>query len=196
MNKQKGIIALGWLILAGILLVITSLAGLIKLWSNYTTNLDKQSYDRGKSVCNAEYIERDNTQLQIVMTAKIAAEKRVNEVEAKLLDQQIIIKSNYIKGIKDGKKLSDDRITAINIGTSVLYDPGIKTRDCPTINNESASSKDTTTTTGNIGTSGTELSAEASRFLLNLTEEADRITRRLILAQSVILSNLKVCNSE
>ena len=67
-----------------------------------------------------------------------------------------------------------------------MYDPG--TRSEPTNSQSTASTA--ATTNGSDGAKNTELSREASDFLLDLTYEADEVTRQLGLCQSTITTYL------
>ena len=67
-----------------------------------------------------------------------------------------------------------------------MYDPGTSSQ--PT-NSQSTTSTAATTGSGD-GAKNTELSREASDFLLDLTYEADEVTRQLGLCQSTITTYL------
>lgn len=201
-NGQRGVIAPIWLYLAGAIAVMLALAGLIKVWDNYTTGLVKGGYDRGVAETTATYTARDNAQLQAVVAAQRQAEIRAAKAESDAATAQALASSNYAKGVEDGKAKTAARVAAVHTGNLRLRDPGSQARACPAVAATTAKAASAGPAGGSDAHPAAELSAApagflstaASDFLLGLTGEADDVARQLAAAQAIIVSDRKLCN--
>lgn len=195
MNKQRGIIAMVWLYLAGAIALCVAITGLIYAWSSYTAKLDKRGYDRGVAETTAAFQKRDNAQLQAVIAAKTAAEDRAVRLEQKAAEAQAKASKSYAKGVNDGKAKTARLVAAARAGALRLRDPGNQTGGCTAGSNQAGAASPAGAAAGSNGSKGAEFSSAASEFLLNLTGEADEIARQLTAAQQVIMSDRVVCNA-
>ncbi|MCR4304978.1 MAG: lysis protein [Gallionella sp.] len=195
LRTQQGAIAPVWLYMAGAIAVMLALAGLVKVWSNYTTSLDKRGYDRGTLEATARYQARDNAQLQAVVVAQRAAEIRAAKAEADAAKAQSVASSNYAKGVQDGKNRLAAFIADSRSGAIKLRDPG-QNGTGPACGNQTGKAETAGSAPGSNGDTQGRLSGQASEFLFSLANEADEIVRQLIAAQAVIVSDRVLCNAQ
>ena len=141
------------------------------------------------------YQKRDNEQLQKVIVAQKAAEDKARKLEDTAAMEHAAALNAYRKGVNDEKVKSDSRVAAVVAGTLKLRDPGSKAGASTACDNGLAKGETPSTTTGSDGAKRTELSAEASGFLLKLTVEMDTIVRQLTAAQAIIVSDRVTCNT-
>lgn len=191
MTNQRGVIATGWLYLAGAIALLVVIGSVVRVWDVYSSKLDKRGYDRGISETEAKYAKRDNTQLQAALVAQKEAEKRAEAAETKAANLQVIAGTNYQKGVKDGQAKTDNLVAAAITGALRLRDPGGTA--CPSPNFRTGKTEIADTKPGSDGETGTHLSVQAATFLLGLTGEADTVAKQLTLAQAEITTILEVC---
>jgi hypothetical protein len=194
MNKQRGVIAMIWLVMAGLIAVGVVLTGLVVAWNSYTTRLDKAGYDRGVAETTAAYQQRDNAQLQAVVAAQKAAEDRAARAERDAATAQSVASANYSKGVKDGQVKTAALVASARAGALRLRDPGRQVGTGPACNPVGQATV-AAPAAGGDGGAGAQLSAAASEFLLALAGEADDTARQLGAAQAVIVSDRALCNA-
>lgn len=192
MRYQRGNI---YFYIAGVLAFLGLMWGVIHAWHSYTAGLDKAGYDRGVAETTAAFQKRDNAQLQAALAAKDAAEMRAAKLEQDAATAQSNASKAYAKGVKDGKAATDARIADIHSGKLGLRDPGSKAGACPPSSSEAGKAETNGPTSGSDASAGTELSGQASEFLLNLTGEADEVVKQLAAAQAVIVLDRALCNA-
>jgi hypothetical protein len=172
-------------------------------WDAYTAKLVKGGYDRGVAETNAAYTARDNKQLQAVVAAQRAAEVRAAKAEDDAAAAQILVSSNYAKGVKDGQAKTAVLVAAAKSGALRLRDPGSQTGGCTAGGSSTGAATTAAGTAGSASGAGTQLpatasgflSTDASNFLIGLTGEADDATRQLSACQVILVSDRKLCNS-
>jgi hypothetical protein len=194
MNKQRGVIALIWLYLAGAVLLTGALTGLVVAWKSYTTGLDRIGYDRGVAETTAAYQKRDNVALQAALAAQQRAEVRADQAERDAAAAQSVASSNYLKGVDDGRKKTAALVAAAHAGELRLRDPGARSGSSAACPPATGPASTASAPAGGDGAAGGELSAAAGEFLLSLAGEADDLARQLAAAQAVIVSDRALCN--
>jgi uncharacterized membrane protein len=196
MRYQRGVIAGVWLYLAGAIAFMLVLAGLIKVWNNYTTALDKQGYDRGVAESTAAYTKRDNTQLQAALSAQSVAERVAAAAERKAATAQSTASTNYQKGVNDGKTKLAAFIASARAGTVKLRDPGNQAGTGSARCNQASQGTAAGPATGSDGGAASGLLSEsATVFLASEANRADEIVMQLTAAQAVIVSDRALCNA-
>jgi hypothetical protein len=195
MNKQRGVIAVGWLLLAGALALIGSSYALLHLWQSYITSVQTTAYDNGKKAMDDEYKARDNKQLQEVIAAKDAAAERAAQLEEGMRAEQLAVLQQYNQGVKDGTDKTNAHLAALRAGALILRDPGSQAGASQPCRNPTGPSQTSTTGPINDGAGTSELSKASSGFLLTESDHADRVVRKLTACQARVLMDLKVCNA-
>lgn len=163
----------------GALLAVIAIVYLINAYGQHQFAL-------GETSKNAEWLQVQNTEL-------VKANAKIKQLEAKArADEQahVIrlseIDTQYLKDLDHVKADKDHAIAAINAGTLKLRDPAATTsHECGGSN----PSQVTASPSHSDEKAGCELSAEASRFLLDLTSEADEVAKQLNACQSVVESD-------
>jgi len=195
-KAQEGVIALVWLYVGAAILVLLALAGLVKVWSNYTSGLVKEGYDHGVAETTASYTKRDNAQLQAVVVAQRQAEDRAAKAEADAAKSQSLASANYQRGILDGKTKLAAFIDSARAGGIELRDPGSQAGTGPACDNQAGKAETTGAAgVGNGQAGGGLLSKDATVFLATEANRADEIVLQLTAAQAVIVSDRTLCNS-
>lgn len=192
---QHGIIAPIWLYAAAAIALMVALAGLIKVWNNYTTALDKKGYDRGVAETTAAYTKRDNSQLQAALAAQTVAEGVAATAERKAATAQSDASKAYNKGVNDGKAKTAQLVAAAKSGALRLRDPGNQAGTSTACNNQVSQSSVAGPAAGSDAGTGTLISAAASDFLLQLTGEADDTALQLAACQVILVSDRVLCNA-
>lgn len=180
-----------WLYLAGAVVFIAALAGLVHEWGIYTAGLERMGYNNAV----AQYTKRDNAQLQTVIAQLKAAEVRAKAAEDAQAAALTIAHDNYTKGVQDEKERTAAHIAAIRAGTLRLRDPGRKSGGISTCGSYPGPSATVSAGSGHDEAAQAGLSTTASEFLLYLTGEADEVTRQLALCQARVVSDMRVCNA-
>lgn len=193
---QQGVIAQAYLYLAGAIAVMLALAGLVKVWGNYTASLDKRGYDRGTSETTARYQARDNAQLQAVLAETRAAQDRAAKAEADAAKAQSVASSNYAKGVTDGKARLAAFIADSRAGNIRLRDPG-SSGTGPACGSQVGKAETAGTAPGSDvnGGGGGFLSESATVFLATEADRANKVVLKLIAARAVIVSDHALCNA-
>ena len=165
-------------------------AALGALWYAYST-IDGRGFDRGKAQTESAYKDRDNKALQAALAkvAQLQAEVLAREqAHEKALDQ---IRNKQRKEAADAKRQHDNDLAAVRAGTLRLRDPGATSATQCDRGTQSATGSTAGVSDG-AQTGG--LSEAAAGFLLQLVHDADRNTRQLTDAQSVIEAQRRTCN--
>lgn len=100
--------------------------------------------------------------------------------------------AKHQKEIQDEKDQRRRDVAAARSGALKLRDPGTTTSACA---GSSRTGPPATTASQRDGASLTELSAEATEFLLELANDADAVARQLTSAQAVIGEYQRVCGA-
>lgn len=195
MKKQRGIIAQGWLYLIAAIALIGALAGLVKVWDNYTSGLIKNGYDSGKAATEAAYTNRDNKALQDkVDRIKFLEQQARDRERADAKRSAEIAAQRETDRRKYENQLATD-LAAVRAGTLILRDPH-GTTTCAGVSGGSAGGEAGRPTGERDGKAGTKLSGQVTADLFTLIDDADDVTRQLAQAQAVILQDRITCNGE
>ncbi len=194
MKRQRGFGLIEVAIYAGIAVtVMATLAGLVHVWNNYTNGLIKEGYDRGVSVTDAAYKERDNTALQ----AKVARIKELEDAarETERL-QQLALKAadDRLQQEKANVQAEKTRTAAaIATGCLVRRDTAFQGGTCTGLGIRSTVSTPATAISGDNAATACQLSAEAQGSVLEIGTDADLTAKYLAAAQAVIVEYQRVC---
>jgi hypothetical protein len=190
MRRERGFV-LPFAVPTWLIYVAVLAAALGALWYAYTT-IDGRGYTRGKSETEAAFVKRDNKALQDALAKVEQLQAEVQAREQAHADRLEQIRTQQRKEAADAKRQHDADLAAVRAGTLRLRDPGspgsaaqCDHRPAPAPG-AAAGQRD--------GAPATELSAEASGFLLQLMLDADAVTRQLGDAQDVIRAQIKACN--
>lgn len=202
LKHQRGAIASMWLYVAGALILIGALTGLIVAWNNYTAGLDKRGYDRGVAETTASYVARDNQQLQAALAAQRTAEVNARNAEARAAASENLSRANYQKGLTDGQAKTAALVAAADAGTLQLRDPGQVAGTCTAGRGGVGEGPANSAGPGNDGTGAGGLpkapsgllSTDASAFLVTLAGQADVAALKIARLQARVLSDLALCN--
>jgi hypothetical protein len=192
--NQRGVIATGWLYLAGAIALLLAIAFAVKAWDGFITGVEKRGYDRGVSETTASFEKRDNAQLVKVIVEKDRAVARAAEIEGAKRKADLAAVARYKQGVEDGKLETERNIAAVRDGSLGLRDPGARAgaaRDC-----QAGAGKAPGPAARSDGAAGGEfLSAAAGVFLLEEASRADEVVKQLTAAQAIILSDRTLCNA-
>jgi len=152
----------------------------VLLVSNLSTGVWFQK--NGRTVERAEWVLRDNVALRLANAeiTRLNNEAREKErLNAAALAQVSTRHQREVKNVRDQAKRD---VAAVRAGSLVLRDPGapsgspagsgIRTTDAAACRRD--------------GQAGTDLSREASEFLLDLASEADEVVAQLTACQAVV----------
>ena len=191
MNRQSGVIAGGYIWLAGGIAAIAALTGLVVAGNKYAASLDAKGYSRGVAETTAAFQKRDNAQLQAVVAAQKVAEVRAAAAEDVASQAQETARSAYSKGIASGKAQTARLIAA----STRLRDPGASPGTCPAGSGPIGAPEVAAGPAGDSGhDGGGGLSDQATQFLLSEADRANAVVLKLNDARARILSDLTVCN--
>lgn len=160
--------------------------GIILAWLGSLAYVGNYQYQAGSIAKNAEWREKENTELKLANKAIVDLRNKLAAAEKEKSEQLVIAANTYQEKENAAKEIHQKNLSALRANLLRMYDPG--TRSEPT-NHQSTASTAATTDRGD-GAKNTELSREASDFLLDLTYEADEVTRQLGLCQSTITTYL------
>lgn len=160
--------------------------GIILAWLGSLVYVGNYQYQAGSIAKNAEWREKENTELKLANKAIVDLRNKLAAAEKEKSEQLVIAANTYQEKENAAKEIHQKNISALRANLLRMYDPG--TRSEPTNHQSTASTA--ATTNGSDGAKNTELSREASDFLLDLTYEADEVTRQLGLCQSTITTYL------
>lgn len=192
MKTQRGI-ADGWLYLIGVVVVLGLISAIIYGVTSYLNDVDAKGYKRGKEATEAAYAKRDNEALRI---ANAEIQRLQNEARARELEHTkklAVIAAQRAKEKADAQKQKDNDRDAIDSGALELRDPGAAA--CPAPGGGGAAAAAGSGGAGSDAKAGRNLSPAASRFLLDLVNEADDVARQLASAQQVIEEQIRTCNT-
>ena len=160
--------------------------GIILAWLGSLAYVGNYQYQAGSIAKNAEWREKENTELKLANKAIVDLRNKLAAAEKEKSEQLIIAANTYQEKENAAKEIHQKNISALRANLLRMYDPG--TRSEPTNHQSTASTAAPTNSCD--GAKNTELSREASDFLLDLTYEADEVTRQLGLCQSTITTYL------
>ena len=160
--------------------------GIILAWLGSLAYVGNYQYQAGSIAKNAEWRKKENTELKLANKAIVDLRNKLAAAEKEKSEQLVIAANTYQEKENAAKEIHQKNISALRANLLRMYDPG--TRSEPTNHQSTASTA--ATTNGSDGAKNTELSREASDFLLDLTYEADEVTRQLGLCQSTITTYL------
>lgn len=160
--------------------------GIILAWLGSLAYVGNYQYQAGSIAKNAEWREKENTELKLANKAIVDLRNKLAAAEKEKSEQLVIAANTYQEKENAAKEIHQKNLSALRANLLRMYDPG--TRSEPTSRQSTASTA--ATTNGSDGAKNTELSREASDFLLDLTYEADEVTRQLGLCQSTITTYL------
>jgi len=192
MNKQRGIADL-WLVVIGGLALLGLLSGLVYGVTSYLTGVDQKGYDRGVKESEAKYAKRDNEALRLanieIQTLHTAARAKEQAHQADM----DAIETKRLQEVQRAKDQRDHDIAAVVAGTIKLRDPG-QTAAGADSGGQRPGSEAGASAGKCDGRAGGQLSPAASRFLLELANEADDVTRQLGSCQAVINADRATIN--
>lgn len=160
--------------------------GIIFAWLGSLVYVGNYQYQAGSIAKNAEWREKENTELKLANKAIVDLRNKLAAAEKEKSEQLVIAANTYQEKENAAKEIHQKNLSALRANLLRMYDPG--TRSEPTNHQSTASTA--ATTSSSDGAKNTELSREASDFLLDLTYEADEVTRQLGLCQSTITTYL------
>lgn len=191
MKNQRGM-ADGWMLLLGVIVVLVLVSGIVYGVTSYLDGVDAKGYQRGKEETEANYAQRDNEALQEALgrvkqlQEAARAKEQAHGVELARIDRE-----RQQEAANARKQAERDRAAARD-GSLKLRDPG-RTAGAPDCRGGTGPAPGAPAGERD-GKAGTDLSPEASGFLLDLVNEADDVARQLADAQQVILAQQKTCN--
>ena len=160
--------------------------GIILAWLGSLAYVGNYQYQAGSIAKNAEWQEKENKELKLANKAIVDLRNKLALAEKEKSEQLVIAANTYQEKENAAKEIHQKNLSALRANLLRMYDPG--TRSQPT--NRQSTASTTTTANSSDGAKNTELSREASDFLLDLTYEADEVTRQLGLCQSTITTYL------
>lgn len=160
--------------------------GIILAWLGSLVYVGNYQYQAGSIAKNAEWREKENTELKLANKAIVDLRNKLAAAEKEKSEQLVIAANTYQEKENAAKEIHQKNLNALRANLLRMYDPG--TRSQPA--NRQSTASTAATTNGSDGAKNTELSREASDFLLDLTYEADEVTRQLGLCQSTITTYL------
>ena len=194
-HKQRGVIAMGWLILAGVIAAGLVLTGLVLAWNKYTTGIDQAGFDRGVATTTAQYTARDNAQLQTALTRVKVLEDAARKTES--AHAAAIVKvSDKLAKEKANAKLAEKRVRdAIAAGDLRVRDAAFKAGTCAPVGAGSQPGATTASASGSNGAPRCQLSDATASDLLAIGRDADEVVAQLTAAQAIIVADRAACNA-
>lgn len=176
--------------LAGLAMISALIFGAIR----YVNGVDTKAFERGQKAAEAAYTQRDNAALTAAREEVQRLTAKVRAQEAKTAKDMAALDKRRQKELSDAKAKHARDLAAVRDGLR-LRDPG--SRDgaaSPAQGGGSAPGAAPGTSGVGNGAPGIQLSAEATRFLLELANEADEVALQLQAAQEVIRLYLETVN--
>jgi prophage endopeptidase len=159
------------------LYLIAAVAGLVAIGGAYVWG----RYDGGEIV-RAEVTKRDNESLKRALAQLDDAHTKLREQERAAAVHVAQVSADYQKELSNVRQTTRDRTAAVQRGDVRLRDPGSPSVVCPSPLPGTAP-----TPGGRDGPAPGDLSAETSRFLLELTGEADEVAKQLNACQRLLV---------
>jgi rubrerythrin len=160
--------------------------GIILAWLGSLVYVGNYQYQAGSIAKNAEWQEKENKELKLANKAIVDLRNKLALAEKEKSTQLTVAATTYQEKENAAKEIHQKNLNALRANLLRMYDPG--TRSEPT--NRQSTASTAAATNSSDGAKNTELSREASDFLLDLTYEADEVTRQLGLCQSTITTYL------
>lgn len=175
MNWLTNAIIPRWMVTLGVLILCASAWGGFYYWA-YSNGVDSE-HERN--------VAADNTELAKIAQHNFELQTKVRDIEHQNVIQQTELVKQYEKRIDDAKATTGNLIHRVESGAVQLR---IATKDKPNCSG-SSTTVSAATTTANQTTA--ELSSEASRFLINLTDQCDATAEKLNLCIDIAESDRK-----
>lgn len=167
----------------GILLIVLGIVA--GVWRAYDW-----AYDKGVQADELVWQQRELSQAQQVAANIKQQEDDARAREAANSVAMAATNDNLRKGLNDAQHKNDILVAKLHDGTLRLRDPGHIDQPASC---DGGAGQVATGSGGSDGTSGTQLSTEASDFLLSLSNEADNAVRQLTACQQIIVDDRKLC---
>lgn len=191
MHKQRGM-AQGWMLLIGIIVLVSAVTAGIVALNAYEARIDKQGYDRGVKETRAEVAERDNDALKEAIVKKDKLTARVRELESSHATETATLTNNLRKEMINEIHKRETIIAGLRAGSIVLHDPFVSAPgvgDCKPGGGATAG----TAGSGTDGAGGGQLSGQTSEFLVSEANRADTLARKTTALQAQVIADRKAC---
>ncbi len=193
MRDQRGVIATGYIWLAGGIAVLALLVVLARVTTGYLDGVRAEAKKAGEDTCDAAYKLRDNDQLK-------AANARIKELQdtARTLERGHAAKLATITGQlnkekADGKDRQAQFDVDIAAGRLVVRGAAFQAPSRPTDNGGGKVSASVTGSGRGDGKAACELSPAARSDLLATGDHADDTARLLAACQAIIEEDRRIC---
>ena len=135
----------------------------------------------GTALERAKWEKRDNDALRKANADLDTAHRKIRDQERQAAERLAQVSGEYQKELTDVRETNRARLAALDRGDLRLRDPAAARHTCPDRAGEAPAGAG-----GRDGPAPGELSAAASRFLLELTSEADAVAKQLAACQAVV----------
>lgn len=153
-----------------------------------TSKIYKSGYKSGVDTTTIDFNSRI-TAMELLHTETTDKLKQTNQILANQIRDDIgKIDRDYIITLEQQNAKMQDTLNGISDGTLRLYDHGASETSTDTAGTDST----TTCPVGNHDKKDSGLSKETSRFLVSITNEADRNTEQLTACQNLVKTYLDV----
>lgn len=138
----------------------------------------------GATLERATWVKRDNDALRQANADLDEAHRKLRDQERQSAERLAQVSGEYQKELTDVRLQTRTRTAAVDRGDLRLRDPAASHQACADRAGEAR-----TTAGGRDGPATGELSATASRFLLELTGEADEVAKQLAGCQKALTAD-------
>lgn len=191
--RQKGTTAL--LYLGGVIALAAIGAGVFFGAKSYIDGVDTKAFNRGMSEAEAAYVKRDNEALAAATKHIKDLQAKVRASEARAAADVATIDNKYQEELTNARHKAERDVADARSGALKLRDRWrSEARACAANSDRSADASTTGASGSNNEKAGTELSREATEFLLREANRADEITKQLGAAQELILEYVETVN--
>jgi hypothetical protein len=195
MKRQRGVIATGWLYLAGVLLVLGAIWGITATASSYLEGVRAEAVKAGRDECDAAYKLRDNAQLRTALDRVKTLEEAARKTERAHAAELTSIGNQLTKEKANAKARKNKFDADIASGALVVRGDAFQAGACPAVSGGGAGSAPGAGAGGGDGPPACELSAAARSDLLAVGDDADDTAIQLAAAQAVIVEDRRVCGA-
>ena len=152
------------------------------IWASSLALFGKHQYDMGVQITESAWNKKENDELKAANAEIVKLRDALVKAEAEKATALAEATKTYQEKEKDAQDQYQKNLMDLRARLLRMYDPGTRSSDATT-----QYAADTASSAHSChGTTYSELSREASEFLLSLTAEADSVTRQLSLCQSTI----------
>ena len=156
------------------------------IWASSLALFGKHQYDMGVQITESAWNKKENDELKAANAEIVKLRDALVKAEAEKATALAEVTKTYQEKEKDAQDQYQKNLMDLRARLLRMYDPGTRSSDATT-----QYAADTASSAHSChGTTYSELSREASEFLLSLTAEADSVTRQLSLCQSTITTYL------